>query len=194
MRDRLVLENLKLIYLVIKNLHLHYKTEDELQDYYDAGLEGLIIGSKKYDSSKGLPSTYLYSCISNEIKKFIKFKNTAKRKINYEFNLSLSETIHIAENGMNIFLEDVVYDPKVNVLEMVERNIEKEKIMYLIKNKLNEKEQIILSMYYGLNGYPECNQKQIAKIFNTSTTTIGTTIYKIKEKLKKEYAKKLIIN
>lgn len=189
MRDELILNNLKLIYLVIKNLHLHYKTEDELQEYYDAGLEGLIIGAKKYDETKGMPSTYLYTCISNEIKKFITFKNTDKRKINYELNLSLNDVIYISSTGTNFYLEDVIPDLNVNLEKIVERNIEIENLLYLIKNKLSEKEQKVLNMYYGLNGYDEYTQKQIAIVFNTSITTIGTILYRIKRKLSEEYKK-----
>lgn len=46
MDEKLVTENMGLINLAIKRMHLTAKTEDDYQAYYDAGLEGLIRGHK----------------------------------------------------------------------------------------------------------------------------------------------------
>ena len=63
--EKLVTENLALIVLMIKKLNCKWETDDEYQNYYDYGLEGLIRGAKTYDESKGKVSTYLCSCIKN---------------------------------------------------------------------------------------------------------------------------------
>ncbi len=49
--EKLVTDNLGLINLMIKKQNCKWETEDEFQNYYDYGLEGLIRGAKTYDVS-----------------------------------------------------------------------------------------------------------------------------------------------
>lgn len=56
MHDELILNNIPLIKKCIKDMRLYWNTEDEFQDYYDAGLLGLINGAKTYNESKARQS------------------------------------------------------------------------------------------------------------------------------------------
>ena len=77
--NSLIEEHKGLIYLAIKENHIYWKTEDEYQDYIDAGYDGLLQGIRTYDTTKGIkPSTYYYTCIKNEMIKVITLKNRKK--------------------------------------------------------------------------------------------------------------------
>ena len=89
--DDLVLNNTGLIIMVIKQLNIFPKTEDEFQEYFDYGMEEMIKGAKTYDKSKGIAeSTYLTICIKHEIMKCFKFKTT-KRRYNPYGEVSLDD-------------------------------------------------------------------------------------------------------
>ena len=46
--DNLIITNQGLIGKAIKDLKCYWRTEDEFQDLYDAGMIGLIKGAKEY--------------------------------------------------------------------------------------------------------------------------------------------------
>ena len=110
--EELILNNLGLIYKVIKDLKCYWRTEDEFQDYYDAGLEGLIMGAKTYDGSSK-PSTYLYPCIKNMIIREFVTSEQLKRRINKEIMVPLSEKIsHESEDTYLDFITRFVSSAK----------------------------------------------------------------------------------
>lgn len=76
--DNLIITNQGLIGKVIKDLKCYWRTEDEFQDLYDAGMIGLIKGAKEYKKELSSKSTYLYECIKNEICKSIYLNNQDK--------------------------------------------------------------------------------------------------------------------
>ena len=62
--EKLVLDNVNLIYLVLKKLGLYNNHEE----YFDLGMIGLVKGAKTFNKELGYnASTYLYRCIYNEI-------------------------------------------------------------------------------------------------------------------------------
>ena len=79
-RDDLILDNVSLIYYVLKKMNL-YKNADE---YYDIGMIGLIKAADTFNESKGYTfSTYGISCIRSELLGYIRRQNSNKRKANY---------------------------------------------------------------------------------------------------------------
>lgn len=63
-RNNLIINNLGLIYLVIKKMKLSWNTDDEFQNYYDYGLDGLIKASKNYDTNQDTKfSSFACVCI-----------------------------------------------------------------------------------------------------------------------------------
>ena len=89
-RDELVLNNTKLIYMVLKQLGL-YNQRDE---YYDVGMIGLMKAANKFDPSKGTKfNTYASHIIRTTILYEIRKENQPKRQSNKN-TISLDTVIH----------------------------------------------------------------------------------------------------
>ena len=179
--DKLVLDNIKLIYKIIKDLKIYWNTEDEYQDYYDAGLEGLIRGAKKYDYSTK-PSTYLYQCIKNQICRYIYQSETDKRKINKENKLSFEQYID-SDDGM--VLEEIIAS-KFNLEEEIERSIKLQAVVKEINKMKNKIDSLVFKMYFGLEGRTPKTVAEIAKELGVSTRAIYKRIKRVMNKLKEK--------
>ncbi len=163
--EKIILENQNLIYFVLKKMNLFEQSEE----LFDLGMIGLVKGAKNYDSSKGLPSTYLYICIRSEIQTYIR-----KKRHN---TISLS-----TELGENLTLEDVIADSN-NFEEDIEYRDLLDKIyqkFYLLK----ETEKECLSYYFGLFNQKKETQMKISKRLNISTKTVNDNIKKAINKLR----------
>lgn len=165
MNDKLITDNIGLIYMQIKNLHLYHETEDEFQEYFDNGLIGLIKGAKEYDESKGKASTFLSKCIKNEILYGITLKTMKKRTNEFGPNISLYTEIPTSEDT---YLIDCIEDINENVEEKIENKLMIEKLMYAIDNALNPREKEMICQHYGLNGYEKITVLTIAAKHNIS--------------------------
>ena len=155
--DKLITENLSLIKLMIKKLNCQWKSDDEWQEYYDSGLEGLIKGAKTYDETKGAPSTYLCRCIKNQIMRCFCLKKMQKRYNPAGSDLSLNQCIDDDEKSE---FGDLIPDANVDIEKEIEQKLEYERVLNVINNLKNEKDKIALKMYYGLDGYQELGSCQ----------------------------------
>ena len=173
-KEQIAQENLKLIYYVLKKMHLFYR-RDEL---YDVGLQGLVKGINTYDKSKGFAlSSYLYKCIYNEIGHVLRIENLPKRK-----GKTISINTKINEDGTE--LEELLgYDPKLDDelinQEMLER-------IYKRIALLPEKQQKVFYYYFGLKGYPKLTQKEIGTVIGCKVSNVSIIYRRIIRKLKYE--------
>lgn len=181
-KDDLIVENIPLIYKCIKDMHCYWKTEDEFQSLYDAGLEGLVRGASEYDDSKGKPSTFLYPCIKNMICRGIYLSECDKRKINKEVMVSLNKEVN-SENDTTY--EDFVEDPSINIEEEIEKKLELERLLNAVNSLENEKDKLVIKMYYGLDGYTSINSREIAKKWGCSHQLVNIRRRRAIENLKK---------
>lgn len=166
-RDDLILDNINLIYYVLKKMNL-YKNADE---YYDIGMIGLIKAVDTFDESKGYTfSTYGISCIRSELLGYIRQQNRNKRKSNYN-TISLEMTIYQENDDREINLIDTL-PSKVNIEEEIIANEEKELLEEALKI-LNDKELLVISYMFGINGYDEIKQKDIATILGMQQGSVS---------------------
>lgn len=186
--EELILNNLPLILKVIKDMRLYWKTEDEFQDFYDAGLEGLIKGAKQYNSNKSKPSTYLITCIRNEICKHLYLSNLDKRRIHKETLISLDK-----EFGDETPLADFLQSD-INVEEEVLKKLEAEKLLNAIDKCLTQKQKEYICKYYGINGYKQKPFEAIAAEENCSRSNVYCIVKKAKRRLKKQLIKEGMTN
>lgn len=70
-------DNINLIYFVLKQLNIYNR--NGIDEYFDLGLLGLAKGMQTYTESKGALSTYLVSCIRNEIVMELRNQKASKR-------------------------------------------------------------------------------------------------------------------
>lgn len=169
MDDELVLNNIKLIYKCIKDMNCHYETEDEFQNYYDAGLEGLIRGAKTYDPSVAKQSSYLYKCIKNGIARYFQTSESDCRKINKIHKTSIDEAVY-DEN--DITYAEMIPDPNIDIEQEIEDKIRIEAIIKCL-NYINQKDAVVIRKYYGIDGEKRKTTEEIAKELGVTRTMVN---------------------
>lgn len=176
MKDEIILNNTGLIIQAMKDLKCRITCDEDFEDYYYAGLIGLIKASKNYDSQKG-KSTYLYRGIKMAIQR--EFRTRSAKIRNYEKPLSLNKEI----------------TPGVEFIELLEdsRNIETEIINKItVRDALNKlpkrRYKDILIKYYGIDCEEQSSPK-IALKYGTTQQNINELRIRGLKRLKKELMK-----
>lgn len=164
MEERLVLDNIKLIYKCIKDLNCQYKTEDEFQNYYDAGLVGLINGAKTYDPSVAKQSTYLYKCIKNGITRYFQTSESDCRKINKMRKTSIDDNVY---DESDLTYAEIIPDPNVDIEQEIENQIKLEAVIKCL-DYIDKKDALIIRKYYGICGEERKSLEEIGKQLGVS--------------------------
>ena len=156
----------------------------DMQDLVSVGSIGLNKAVDSYKLDKNIKlATYASRCIENEILMFL-------RKANKSINdLSLDDGLVNDEEGNSLSLGEMIPDDK-SITDEMELNDQRIYIINAIK-ELNDREQKIMCMRYGLNGYDELTQKEVADTMNISQSYISRLEKKILNKLKKDILKNM---
>ena len=180
-KAKLIEHNLRLVMYIAKKFE---NNRLDMQDLVSVGSIGLIKAVDSYKLDKNIKlATYASRCIENEILMFL-------RKANKSINdLSLDDGLVNDEEGNSLSLGEMIPDENLITDEM-ELNDQKKYILNAI-NQLNEREQKIMCMRYGLNGYDELTQKEVADTMNISQSYISRLEKKILNKLKKDMLKNM---
>lgn len=181
--EKIVLDNIKLIYKCIKDMHCFWRTDDEFQNYYDAGLEGLIRGAKTYNSNIAKPSTYLITCIRHSIARYIYVSEQNNKKINKEIMTSLDEMVSFDSETT---IGELIPDDGPSVEEKIEKKIKMDSIIKELNSMKNQKDALAIKMYYGLEGRTPKTYEEISKEFGVSRERIGQIIARGIRKLKEK--------
>ena len=180
-KSELIEHNLRLVMYIAKRFE---NKKLDMQDLVSVGSIGLIKAVDSYKPDKNIKlATYASRCIENEILMYL-------RKANKSINdLSLDDTLSSDDEGNNLTLGEIIPDSKI-VYEEIELKDQKS---YLIQSisKLNDREKLIMSMRYGLNGHKEITQKEVADYMNISQSYISRLEKKILHKLKREMQKNM---
>lgn len=178
-KSELIEHNLRLVMYIAKRFE---SSKIDLQDLVSVGAIGLIKAVDSYKLDKNIKlATYASRCIENEILMYLR---KASKSIN---DLSLDDCLTGEDDGNNLTLGEIIPDEK-QVYDQIELKDQKS---YLVKsiNELNDREKTIMCMRYGLNGYDELTQKEVADTMNISQSYISRLEKKILHKLKREMTK-----
>ena len=180
-KEKLIEHNLRLVVYISKKFE---NTGLELEDLISIGAIGLIKAVQTYKFDKQIKlATYASRCIENEILMYL-------RKANKSINdLSLDDGLVNDEEGNSLSLGEMIPDDK-SITDEMELNDQKIYIINAIK-ELNDREQKIMYMRYGLNGYDELTQKEVADTMHISQSYISRLEKKILKKLKKDMLKNM---
>ena len=103
-RDKLVTDNLRLVYHLFNKLKQTAIVADNKEDIISEGTVGLVKAANTYDPTKGVRfSTYASRCINNEMLMYIRRIN--KRTAN---EVSLYKVVARDEEGNNISYADIL--------------------------------------------------------------------------------------
>lgn len=180
-RNMLIKHNMRLVAHIAKK----YSGAADNDDLLSVGSIGLIKAVNTFQEDKGTQlATYTARCIENEILMLLrankKHKNTS----------SLSDAVGTDKDGNELTIIDLLAEKEETVFEQVDKSIQKEKFVALLKKTLNEREFKILSLRYGLLDGVALAQREVAKILGISRSYISRiekkAIEKARENLNKE--------
>jgi RNA polymerase sporulation-specific sigma factor len=177
-KQLLIEHNLRLVVYIARRFE---STGINLEDLISIGTIGLIKGISTYKSDRNIKlATYASRCIENEILMHL-------RKIsNQKTEISLDEPINLDYDGNELLLSDVLGTEE----DMVERPLEDDVDLCILRQALEElprREKEIILMRYGLYGYKELTQKEIAQKMGISQSYISRLEKRIMVRLKKEF-------
>ena len=177
-RNNLIEHNLRLVAHIVKK---YEGKERDTDDLISIGTIGLIKGIDSFKSDKNIRiTTYVARCIENEI--LMHFRSNNK----YDNDISLNDYIGLDKDGNEISLIDVLPNNEMDTDTLVINNDEKNE---LFKNLdvLNERERNIIIKRYGLFGYNELTQKDIANKMNISRSYVSRIEKRALTKLFREF-------
>ena len=174
-RKILIEHNLRLVVFLAKK---YDNTGVDLEDLVSIGTIGLIKGVNTYKNDKNIKlATYASRCIDNEILMFLRKNKKRKGEVSLEDSLSYDA------EGNELHLEDLVGTDADIVSKGIEDETDK-RLMYEELNKLNDRDKKIISLRYGLMGYSEMTQKDVANMLGISQSYISRIEKKVISKLK----------
>jgi len=178
-KNTLIEHNLRLVAHIVKKFN-HPDTEDLIS----IGTIGLIKGIYSFKPEKGTRlATYASRCIENEIRMYLR----ATKK--YNGDLSLQDTLSMDREGNGATLEEKLADDAESLADVVALRMQVEE-MYEVLAGLDEREQEIIHLRYGLAGGREVTQREIGDMMNISRSYVSRIEKKALEKLFYELRKK----
>lgn len=176
-KQLLIEHNLRLVVYIARRFE---NTGVNIEDLISIGTIGLIkaIGTYRRDKNIKL-ATYASRCIENEILMHIRKISCQKAEV------SLDEPINMDYDGNELLLSDILGTEEDMILRPLEDDVD----LCVLRQALFElpqREREIVLMRYGLYGYKELTQKEVAQKMGISQSYISRLEKRIMLRLKKE--------
>ena len=176
-KQRLIEHNLRLVVFIARRFE---NTGVNLEDLISIGTIGLIKAVGTYRTDKNIKlATYASRCIENEILMHIRKISAQKAEV------SLDEPINMDYDGNELLLSDILGTDEDLVSSALEDDVD----LCLLRQALEDlpqREREIVLMRYGLGGYKELTQKEVAQKMGISQSYISRLEKRIMLRLKKE--------
>ncbi len=179
-KEVLIRHNMRLVAHIVKK----YVGSAETDDLLSVGSIGLIKAINTYQDGKGTQlATYTARCIENEILMLLR---SGKKHKN---NVSLTDPVGTDKDGNELTLIDLLSEKEDSVFAQVEKSIQREKFVCLLKKILTEREFSIISMRYGLEDGAAMPQREVAKKLGISRSYISRIEKRAIEKAREHLSK-----
>ena len=179
-RNKLIEHNLRLVAHIVKKFE---SKGQDVDDLIGIGTVGLIKGIDTYSLDKKVKlTTYAAKCCENEILMYFRSNKKNAR------NISIYEGISYDKEGNEITILDILKTKDPDYLEDI---YVKDNIVLLKKylSILSNREREIINYSYGLNGYEEKTQKEIAKLMGISRSYVSRIEKRAVTKILREFIK-----
>ena len=164
-RNILVEYNLRLVAHIVKKYQAPGRSTEDL---LSIGTIGLIKAINTYNEQKGSRLvTYASRCIENELLMRLRHERKEAREI------SLFEPIGTDKEGNEINLMDIISSDDEGALSNIIVNDSIRHIFDVYNKILDNREQQVIAMRYGLNGTNPLSQKEIATKLNISRSYVS---------------------
>ena len=179
-KSELVTHNLRLVVYIAKKFETHTAG---IEDLISIGTIGLIKAVSTFKPEKGIKlATYASRCIENEILMYLRKTSNLKAEI------SLDEPLNVDWDGNELLLSDILGSDGDEISRGIETQDEHNILKQLVAS-LPPRERQIMEMRFGMFGYEEYTQKQIADCLGISQSYISRLEKRIIDKLKKSIEK-----
>ena len=163
-RLTLIEHNLRLVVYIAKRFE---NTGINIEDLISIGTGGLIKAVNTFCADKNIKlATYASRCIENEILMYIR-KNSGRMG-----EISIDEPLNVDWDGNELLLSDVLGSEEESAAEEIMHREEIETIRQAV-NSLEPRDRQIIVLRYGLDGYPEMTQKDVADYLGISQSYIS---------------------
>ena len=162
-RNKLIVHNLRLVVYIARKFD---SAAVNIEDLISIGTIGLIKAVNTFRPDKNIKlATYASRCIENEILMYLR-KNASQKN-----EVSIDEPLNIDWDGNELLLSDVLGSDG----DEVGRGIEQEDEKFLLLSfvcELPPREKQIMEMRFGMNGYEEYTQKEVADALGISVVEL----------------------
>lgn len=174
-KQELILHNLRLVAHIAKKYNNIQRDSEEL---ISIGIVGLIKAILSYDNEKSIRlATYASRCIENEILMSLRLSKK------FQNDISLHEPIGTDRDGNEIVMLDVINSDTPDFADQLEFSLQSQKMLKAIQEKLSEREQIVVTLRYGLWNLDELTQQEIAERLGISRSYVSRIEKKALKKL-----------
>lgn len=181
-RSELIEHNLRLVVYIAKRFE---NIKNNMEDLISIGTIGLIKAVNTFNGEKKIKlATYASRCIENEILMFLRRTSKLKAEVSFE------EPLNKDWDGNELLLSDILGTEA----DVVNRNIEAETDRQLLRaalDRLGEREKEIMQMRFGMAGFSEQTQKEVAERLGISQSYISRLEKRIIKRLQKDIGKML---
>ena len=179
-RNTLIVHNLRLVVYIARKFD---SAGVNIEDLISIGTIGLIKAVNTFCADRNIKlATYASRCIENEILMYLR-KNASRKN-----EVSIDEPLNIDWDGNELLLSDVLGSDADDISRGIEQEDEKYLLLRLVGG-LPPREKQIMEMRFGMNGYQEYTQKEVADTLGISQSYISRLEKRIIVKLKKQIEK-----
>lgn len=180
LREKLIVHNLRLVVYIARKFE---SPQNTVEDLISIGTIGLIKAVNTFSPERNIKlATYASRCIENEILMFLRKSTQLKNEV------SIDEPLNTDWDGNELLLCDILGSEPDTVNVNIEKELETQQLLLAV-SKLSEREARIMELRFGLNGYKEHTQKQVADMLGISQSYISRLEKRIIERLKAELEK-----
>lgn len=175
-RTALIERNLRLVVYIARKFE---NTGIPVEDLFSIGTIGLIKAVQTFDPAKRIKlATYASKCIENEILMYLRRNSKTRAEI------SIDEPLTTDWEGNELRLSDVLWTES-NVYKRIDDEVERTLLNHALA-RLNQREQLIMELRFGLRDGEEKTQKEVADLLGISQSYISRLEKRILKKLRRE--------
>ncbi len=179
-RNTLIVHNLRLVVYIARKFD---NVASGIEDLISIGTIGLIKAVNTFCADRNIKlATYASRCIENEILMYLRKSSNQKNEI------SIDEPLNVDWDGNELLLSDILGSEGDEVGRDVEMEDERCQLIEFV-GELPSREKQIMEMRFGMNGYEEYTQSEVADTLGISQSYISRLEKRIIVKLKKQIEK-----
>lgn len=179
-KNQLIVHNLRLVVYIARKFD---NGGNNVEDLISIGTIGLIKAVNTFCADRNIKlATYASRCIENEILMYLRKCAVMRNEI------SIDEPLNIDWDGNELLLSDILGSDGDEVGREIEQEDERFVLLRFV-DALPPREKQIMQMRFGMGGYQEYTQKEVADTLGISQSYISRLEKRIIVKLKKQIEK-----